>query len=162
MTAGKSVLLNVELPKDLAAMVKQEGFDPADAWLITSTDLNLRGQYPREPWELVQVGNCGSPLETDAGWLVLTHGVGPIRQYCIDAILLDRQDPSRMVGRLRQPLLVPTAEEREGYVPNVVYSCGSMIHHGRLVIPYAMSDSRTSFATISVRDLVRRLAESGP
>ena len=117
---------------------------------------------PREEWELVQVGNCGSPLETQAGWLVLTHGVGPVRQYCIGAILLDRRRPRRVIGRLRRPLLVPTRQEREGYVPNVVYSCGSMIHRGRLIIPYAMSDSRTTFGTLAVDRLIDHLLEAGP
>ena len=111
---------------------------------------------------MVQVGNCVSPLETDEGWLVLSHGVGPLRQYSIGALLLDRNDPSRVVGRLRRPLLVPTAEEREGYVPNVVYSCGSMIHRDRLVFSYAMSDSRTSLATVSVRGLLVRFRQEGP
>lgn len=116
---------------------------------------------PQERWELLQVGNCGSPLETDDGWLVLTHGVGPVREYSIGALLLDRDDPARVIGRLREPLLSPTAEEREGYVPNVVYSCGSMIHHGQLIIPYAMSDSRTAFATVPLDPLLRTLKASG-
>jgi len=118
-------------------------------------------QRPREPWELVQIGNCGSPLETDAGWLLLTHGVGPMRQYCIGAMLLDRDDPARVVGRLREPLLVPSFEEREGYVPNVVYSCGSIIHNERLIIPYAMSDLATAFATVSVPELLGQLLHDG-
>jgi predicted GH43/DUF377 family glycosyl hydrolase len=118
-------------------------------------------QAPREPWELVQIGNCGSPLETDAGWLLLTHGVGPMRQYCIGAMLLARDDPSRIVGRLRQPLLVPSSEEREGYVPNVVYSCGSIIHNERLIIPYAISDLATTFAAVSVPELLEQLLHDG-
>jgi predicted GH43/DUF377 family glycosyl hydrolase len=117
---------------------------------------------PSEPWDVVQVGNCGSPLETDRGWLVLTHGVGPLRQYSIGAVLLDIDDPTRIVGRLREPLLVPTIDERRGYVPNVVYTCGSMIHGGQLVVPYAMSDSRTGFATVPVDELVTSLIDSGP
>lgn len=112
---------------------------------------------PTYPWEFVQVGNCGSPIETDAGWLVLTHGVGPMRRYTIGAILLDLNDPSQVIGRLREPLLEPTQEEREGYVPNVVYSCGSLIHADKLIIPYAMSDQSTSFATVSVEELLREL-----
>jgi predicted GH43/DUF377 family glycosyl hydrolase len=119
-------------------------------------------QGPQEPWDLVQIGNCGSPIETEAGWILLTHGVGPVRRYCIGAMLLDRADPSRVLGRLREPLLVPTAEEREGYVPNVLYSCGSMIHKDALVIPYAMSDLATTFATVSVGELVGALLQSGP
>jgi predicted GH43/DUF377 family glycosyl hydrolase len=112
---------------------------------------------PTEPWEFVQVGNCGSPLETEAGWLVLTHGVGPMRKYSIGAVLLDRDDPARVIGRLREPLLSPTENERAGYVPNVVYSCGAVIHAGRLVIPYSMSDYVTSFATVDLDDLLRAL-----
>ncbi len=109
---------------------------------------------PSEMWELVQVGNCGSPLETKEGWLVLTHGVGPMRKYCIGAMLLDLEDPTKVIGRTAEPILIPSAEEREGYVPNVVYSCGSLIHGEQLVIPYAMSDSRTAFATLSLTSLL--------
>ena len=105
---------------------------------------------PAEPWEFVQLGNCGSPIETDAGWLVLTHGVGPMRKYCIGAILLDHGDPSRVIGRLRDPLIKPEADEREGYVPNVVYTCGGMIHRGKLILPYAVSDSATCFAVVAL------------
>jgi predicted GH43/DUF377 family glycosyl hydrolase len=119
-----------------------------DAWMI---------QAPRFSWELVQIGNCGSPLETDEGWLLLTHGVGPMRQYCIGATLLDLDDPGRVIGQTREPLLVPTGEERTGYVPNVVYSCGGMIHNDTLVIPYAMSDISTSFATLSLPELLKLL-----
>jgi predicted GH43/DUF377 family glycosyl hydrolase len=109
---------------------------------------------PAEPWEFVQLGNCGSPIETDAGWLVLTHGVGAMRKYCIGAILLDRDDPSRVIGRLREPLIKPESHEREGYVPNVVYTCGGMIHCGQLILPYAVSDSATSFAIIALDGLI--------
>jgi predicted GH43/DUF377 family glycosyl hydrolase len=119
-------------------------------------------QVPREPWELVQLGNCGSPLETPQGWIVLTHGVGPMREYAIGAILLDLEQPSKIIGRLRQPLLRPTPEEREGYVPNVVYTCGSMIHDGNLIVPYAMSDSCAAFATVPVDSLLKALKDSGP
>ncbi len=103
---------------------------------------------PTYGWEFVQLGNCGSPLETEAGWLVLTHGVGAMRKYAMGAFLLDLHDPSRIIGRLEEPLLEPNANEREGYVPNVVYSCGGVIHNGELIIPYAMSDYASSFATI--------------
>jgi predicted GH43/DUF377 family glycosyl hydrolase len=109
---------------------------------------------PTFPWEFVQLGNCGSPMETEAGWLVLSHGVGPMRKYCIGAFLLDRDDPSKVIGRLREPLLKPTEEEREGYVPNVVYSCGGLIYEGHLVLPYAMADHATTFATIAVDELL--------
>ncbi len=119
-------------------------------------------QTPLEPWEAVQIGNCGSPIETEAGWILLTHGVGPIRRYCIGALLLDKDDPARILGRLKQPLITPTDEEREGYVPNVVYSCGSMIHDDLLVIPYAMSDQASGFATVRVSELLDLLISSGP
>lgn len=109
---------------------------------------------PTHPWEFVQVGNCGSPIETEAGWLVLSHGVGPMRKYSIGAFLLDRDDPSHLIGRLKQPLLTPNENEREGYVPNVVYSCGSVVHNGRLILPYAMSDYATTFGTIPLDDLL--------
>src|SRR5207253_7996425 len=95
-------------------------------------------EEPQQPWEFVKLGNCGSPIETEAGWLVLTHGVGPMRKYAMGAFLLDRDDPARVIGRLEAPLLEPNADEREGYVPNVVYSCGAALHGRELVIPYAM------------------------
>lgn len=113
---------------------------------------------PLEPWEFVQLGNCGSPIETEAGWLVLTHGVGPIRKYCIGAFLLDRDDPTRVIGRLREPLLRPASDEREGYVPNVVYSCGGLVHEGNLIIPYAVSDTASRFA-IAPLDAVLKAME---
>lgn len=142
-------------------------YDGENLFLLRSHNLHVwnvaeRLQSPREDWELVQVGNCGSPIETEAGWLVITHGVGIMRQYCIGASLLDLRNPSKVIGRLRQPLLTPTADERVGYVPNVLYSCGSMTHQSRLIIPYAMSDSRISFATVAIRDLVEHLRKSGP
>jgi predicted GH43/DUF377 family glycosyl hydrolase len=109
---------------------------------------------PTFPWEFVQLGNCGSPLETEAGWLVLSHGVGPMRKYCIGAFLLDLDDPTKIIGRMPEPLLQPTGEEREGYVPNVVYSCGALIHGRELILPYAMSDYATNFVTISVDEIL--------
>jgi predicted GH43/DUF377 family glycosyl hydrolase len=112
---------------------------------------------PTYPWEYVQLGNCGSPIETDAGWLVLTHGVGPVRKYSMGAFLLDLEDPTRVIGRLREPLLAPNENEREGYVPNVVYSCGGVIHAGKLVIPYAMSDYASTFATVPVDQLLDQI-----
>ena len=112
---------------------------------------------PSQPWEFTQLGNCGSPIETEAGWLVLTHGVGPMRKYCIGAVLLDRSDPSRIIGRLKEPLLGPAADEREGYVPNVVYSCGSMVHNGVLILPYAVSDTATRFASVPLDELLSAL-----
>lgn len=109
---------------------------------------------PKFPWELVQLGNCGSPIETDAGWLVLSHGVGALRKYCIGAFLLDLEDPGIVIGRLRQPLMSPDENEREGYVPNVVYTCGAYLHGTELIIPYAMADHATSFATVPVADIL--------
>lgn len=115
---------------------------------------------PAQPWEFTQLGNCGSPIETDAGWLVLTHGVGPMRKYCIGAVLLDRDDPSRVIGRLKEPLLGPAPDERDGYVPNVVYSCGALVHHGTLILPYAVSDTATRFASIPVEELLQALRQN--
>lgn len=114
-------------------------------------------QQPTRPWEFIQLGNCGSPLGTSDGWIVLTHGVGPMRQYCIGAILLDLEDPRKVIASLDEPLLVPREEEREGYVPNVVYSCGSLIHNNELIIPYAMSDVMSGIATVSVDELIRSM-----
>lgn len=112
----------------------------------------LRG--PAHPWEFMQIGNCGSPIETEAGWLLLTHGVGPMRQYWLGACLLDLQDPTRVIHHLSEPILIPTESERDGYVPNVVYSCGGIIHNGRLVFPYAVADSSSAFASVSIDDLL--------
>jgi len=109
---------------------------------------------PTFPWEFVQLGNCGSPMETEAGWLVLSHGVGPMRKYCIGAFLLDRDDPTKVIGRLSEPLLKPSETEREGYVPNVVYSCGALIHNREVILPYAMSDYATNFATVSLDEIL--------
>jgi predicted GH43/DUF377 family glycosyl hydrolase len=114
---------------------------------------------PAEAWESVKIGNCGSPIETEAGWLVITHGVGPMRKYCIGAVLLDLDDPTRVIGRLREPLLCPVGVEREGYVPNVVYSCGSLIHGGQLILPYAMSDKATAIVSMPIVDLLKTLVE---
>ena len=102
----------------------------------------------------MQLGNCGSPIETESGWLVLTHGVGPMRKYSMGAFLLDWEDPTRVIGRLHEPLLAPNENEREGYVPNVVYSCGALIHRRELILPYAMSDYATNFATICVDEIL--------
>jgi predicted GH43/DUF377 family glycosyl hydrolase len=109
---------------------------------------------PVFPWELVQLGNCGSPIETDAGWLVLSHGVGPMRKYCIGAFLLDRDDPSKVIGRLREPLLKPNQSEREGYVPNVVYTCGALVHNGVLIVPYGLADHASGFAAVPLAEVL--------
>jgi predicted GH43/DUF377 family glycosyl hydrolase len=117
-------------------------------------------QEPERPWELMQLGNCGSPVETDAGWLVITHGVGPFRRYSLGALLLDLDDPSRVIGHLDEPLLSPAGDERDGYVPNVVYSCGSMLHSGHLVLPYGFADVGASIATVPIGPLLARLTAS--
>lgn len=113
--------------------------------------------YSLEPWEFVQVGNCGSPVETDAGWLVITHGVGAMRRYCLGAMLLDRDDPTKVLGKLAQPLLAPDETERNGHVPNVVYTCGAIVHNDELIIPYAMADRASSIATVSLPELLEVL-----
>ena len=120
---------------------------------------SLPCQVPVQSWELLQLGNCGSPLETEAGWLVLTHGVGPMRTYNVGAILLDLDDPTRIIGRLRDPLLSPAPNEQDGYVPNVVYSCGAMIHAGTLVLPYGIGDSAIGVATVPLDELLNSLVE---
>ncbi len=115
---------------------------------------------PTYSWEYVQLGNCGSPIETPEGWLVLTHGVGPMRRYCIGAVLLDLEDPRKLIGRMKEPLLEPDENEREGYVPNVVYTCGAMIHGDRLILPYAMSDYATRIASVDLEALLKKLKNS--
>jgi len=114
-------------------------------------------EKPTHPWQFIQIGNCGSPLKTEAGWLLLTHGVGPMRAYSIGATLLDLDDPSKVIGCLREPLMKPNDDEREGYVPNVIYSCGAIIHNNELVIPYAMADYASSFAFVSLDNLLENL-----
>lgn len=109
---------------------------------------------PAFPWEFIQLGNCGSPIETEDGWLVISHGVGPMRKYCIGAFLLDRDDPTKVIGRLPEPLIKPNSNERDGYVPNVVYSCGSLVHGDQLVIPYGISDYATTFATLPIAQVL--------
>jgi len=114
-------------------------------------------QKPKYPWEFVQIGNCGSPIETEEGWLVITHGVGPMREYVLGASLYEIDNPEKEIGRLKTPLMMPNDREREGYVPNVIYSCGSIIHNGSLVIPYAMSDYASTYATINLAELLKEL-----
>ncbi|MET3115028.1 putative GH43/DUF377 family glycosyl hydrolase [Pedobacter sp. CG_S7] len=123
-------------------------------------DNPIKLQEPEFPWEYVQIGNCGSPIETDQGWLVITHGVGPMRRYSLSVSLLKLEDPSVEIGRLREPLVIPNKDEREGYVPNVLYSCGSIIHNGELVIPYGLSDYCSSFVTVNLALLLAKLKES--
>ncbi|MBN1576499.1 MAG: glycoside hydrolase family 130 protein [Chitinispirillaceae bacterium] len=136
--------------------------DSESIFLVYSDNIHfwydpVRIVRPKYDWEFMQIGNCGSPVETEAGWLVLTHGVGPLRQYSIGAILLDRADPSKVIGRLEEPLIVPTETFRDGYVPNVVYTCGCLLHNGKLIIPYALSDSKTTIATVDLRNLLAAL-----
>ncbi len=140
-------------------------WDRENLAVTTSDDLSEWGEAttleldPR-PWELVQVGNCGSPVETPEGWIVLTHGVGPMRMYGIGAILLDLDDPRRVIGSLPYPLLEANEEEREGYVPNVVYSCGALVHGETLVLPYGFSDSAVGFARVDIAELLNALTTS--
>ncbi len=117
-------------------------------------------QKPKFSWELLQVGNCGSPVETEEGWLVITHGVGPMREYVLGASLYDLDNPEKEIGRLKSPLLIPNEDEREGYVPNVVYSCGSILHNGSLILPYAMSDYASTYASINLKELLDELKRS--
>src|SRR5579871_2169810 len=141
----------------LYAMLSRQ--DNENIYLMFSDNIHFWNERivllkPAFPWELVQLGNCGSPIETDAGWLVLSHGVGPMRQYSIGAFLLDREDPSKVIGRLREPLLQPNERERQGYVPNVVYSCGALLHNGVLIIPYGLADHATGFATVPFAEVL--------
>jgi predicted GH43/DUF377 family glycosyl hydrolase len=133
--------------------------DSENIWLLFSDDLYTwetgeRIMRPQYPWEFVQIGNCGSPIEIDEGWLVFTHGVGMVRGYCIGACLLDKDDPSHVLARTPSPLLFPSAEQRGGYVPNVTYSCGALLHRRRILLPYAIGDEFTAFATGKVDDLL--------
>jgi predicted GH43/DUF377 family glycosyl hydrolase len=142
------------------AMISRQ--DDENLYLMFSDNLHFWNnpqllKTPEQPWEFVKIGNCGSPIETTEGWLVITHGVGPMRRYCMGAMLLDLEDPTRVVGSLREPLLEPTDEEREGYVPNVVYSCGAMVHRGRLILPYAVSDTSSTIASIDLPSLLNAL-----
>lgn len=116
-------------------------------------------QKPKFTWEFIQIGNCGSPIETEAGWLMITHGVGPMRRYVLGASLLKLDDPEVEIGRLIEPMLIPNSDEREGYVPNVLYSCGAIVHNGKLIIPYGISDSSTGFATVDLGELINKLIE---
>ncbi len=114
-------------------------------------------QEPEQSWEFVQIGNCGSPIETEKGWILITHGVGAMREYCLGMVLLDLNHPENVIGSLSEPFLIPNGEEREGYVPNVVYSCGAMLHNNMIIVPYGMSDSASSFAVIDLDDALKRL-----
>ncbi|MCK1531441.1 glycoside hydrolase family 130 protein [Bradyrhizobium sp. 182] len=143
------------------AMIARQ--DNENLYLIYSDDLYTWDDgghallKPEFPWEFVQIGNCGSPIELDEGWLLLTHGVGPVRKYSIGAALLDKNDPSKVLARLHEPLLRPDPSEREGYVPNVVYTCGALRHHDKIIFPYAVSDTFSNFATINIASLMNAM-----
>ena len=136
--------------------------DGINNYIMYSNNINLWEspqvlQQPLHPWEFVQIGNCGSPIETEHGWLVITHGVGPMRRYVLGASLFKIDDPSIEIGRLKEPLLSPNADEREGYVPNVVYSCGGIVNDGKLILPYGLSDYSSSFATVDLYALLDKI-----
>jgi predicted GH43/DUF377 family glycosyl hydrolase len=142
------------------AMIARQ--DNENLYLVYSNDLYTweGGEAilkPQFPWEFVQIGNCGSPIELDEGWLLLTHGVGPVRKYSIGAALLDKRDPSKVLARSSEPLLRPEPSEREGYVPNVVYTCGAMKHNDQIILPYAVSDTFSNFATIKISALMQAM-----
>ncbi|GAU85441.1 hypothetical protein BIWAKO_05388 [Bosea sp. BIWAKO-01] len=142
------------------AMIARQ--DNENLYLVHSDDLfTWNGGVvilkPQFPWEFVQIGTCGSPIELDEGWLLLTHGVGPVRKYAIGAVLLDKQDPSKVLARSREPLVRPEPSEREGYVPNVVYTCGAIRHNDHIILPYAVSDTYCNFATIRIAELMQAL-----
>ncbi|MEA2829468.1 MAG: hypothetical protein QOF22_216 [Bradyrhizobium sp.] len=143
------------------AMIARQ--DNENLYLIYSDDLSTweGGRsiiQPEYPWEFVQIGNCGSPIELDDCWLLLIHGVGPVRKYSIGAVLLDKKDPSKVLARSREPLVRPEPTEREGYVPNVVYTCGALRHRDQIVLPYAVSDTFSNFATIKIAALMQAVA----
>jgi predicted GH43/DUF377 family glycosyl hydrolase len=142
------------------AMIARQ--DNENLYLIYSDDLyswsgGVSLLKPRFPWEFVQIGNCGSPIELDEGWLLLTHGVGPVRKYSIGAVLLDKTNPAKILARTREPLIRPEPSERQGYVPNVVYTCGAMRHKDQIILPYAVSDTFSNFATIKIATLLNVL-----
>jgi predicted GH43/DUF377 family glycosyl hydrolase len=140
--------------------------DGCNNYIMYSDKINIWAkpellQKPKFSWEFVQIGNCGSPIETKDGWIVITHGVGPMRRYVLGASLLKLDDPTVEIGRLKEPLLIPNSDEREGYVPNVLYSCGSIVHNNKLIIPYGISDSSTSFAEVDLDELLAKFKEDG-
>lgn len=144
------------------AMVSR--IDGFNNYIMFSDKINIwdnpqKLQEPRYPWEFTQIGNCGSPIETNKGWLLITHGVGPMRKYCLGASLFSLEDPTKEIGRLREPLLMAREDEREGYVPNVLYTCGSIINNGELVIPYGLSDYASGFATVQLEPLLDKIIE---
>ncbi len=153
---NKGMALFPKKINDQYAMISR--IDGSNIYIMLSDNIQMwhhaqKIQGPEHPWEFIQIGNCGSPIETEKGWLLITHGVGPMRKYCLGATLLDLDDPRKVIGHLSEPLLVPNEEERVGYVPNVVYSCGAIIHNNELIIPYGMSDSASAFVSIPMDDL---------
>ena len=161
LTANKGMALFPRRIDGRYAMLGRH--DHENIWLLLSSDLyqwesGTKVLAPKWIWEFVQVGNCGSPIEIDEGWLVITHGVGAVRNYCIGACLLDKHDPSRLLGRVTIPVLRPTPDERSGYVPNVIYSCGAMVHNRTVVLPYAVADSFTTFATMPLDRLLTEMS----
>jgi predicted GH43/DUF377 family glycosyl hydrolase len=159
-TSSKGMALFPRRVEGRYAMLGRQ--DNENLWFLTSDDIyewdgGHRCIEPRWPWEFVQIGNCGSPVELDEGWLVVTHGVGSVRNYSIGACLLDKRDPSKLLARTTRPLLRSDEEEREGYVPNVAYSCGAMLHGRMLLLPYAVADSFTTFARIALDDLLQAM-----
>ena len=147
---GKYAIISRQGGEDISIMFSENLFHWEEEQLLME---------PKYPFEISQIGNCGSPIKTEKGWLLLTHGVGPMRHYTIGAALLDLDDPTKVIGRLDRPLIWAEEDEREGYVPNVVYSCGAMIHGEKLFIPYAMSDSMTGFAWLNMNELITELEE---
>lgn len=161
---NKNLALFPRKIKGQYAMISR--IDGVNNYIMFSDDLYLWEtatllQQPVYPWEFIQIGNAGSPIETERGWLIITHGVGPMRKYCLGASLFDLKDPTKELGRLKHPLLMPEEEERHGYVPNVVYSCGTIVHNDILFIPYAVSDYATSFATVSLSALLDEIIKGG-
>lgn len=146
---GHYAMLGRQDHENISLLTSSDLYDWQDGAVIVS---------PRWPWEYVQIGNCGSPIEIDEGWLVITHGVGTVRNYCIGACLLDRDDPSKLLARTTQPLIRPSPEERYGYVPNIAYTCGAMVHGRTLILPYALADSFTTFATVPLDRLLAAMA----
>ncbi len=149
--------------KGLFAMLARQ--DGENIYLMYSDNVHFWNESrrilsPALPWEFVKIGNCGSPIETEAGWLVLSHGVGPMRKYSLGAFLLDRDDPSKVIGRLQKPLMSPEGTEREGYVPNVLYTCGALVRNDQLILPYGMSDRVTGFAIIPLREILASMVPS--
>ena len=150
---GRYAMLSRQDNQNILIMFSDDPHTWSDAQVI------LR---PAAVWESSKIGNCGSPVETEEGWLVITHGVGPMRKYCLGAALLDLDDPTKVIGRLQDPLLCAQGTEREGYVPNVVYSCGSLLHGRNLILPFAMSDTTTTIATVPLDDLLGALMAPTP